>query len=119
MANALTLSLQDSLQVFLIDGQVYTPYSGSVQTGYDLAEGVENSQIFPNTIRFKNQEGGTLKWGDQGLFGDAWNPIGGSNWIYDQAAFQPPAVSALMYDPYTGLQWPLRAEKADLTVQKI
>jgi len=118
MADALKLSLQDSLQVFLIDGLAYTPYSNNVQVTADMTAGVESGQIFPNTIRFKNQEGGTLKWGDQDLFGDPYNPIAGSNWTYDQAAIRTTMSFATMFDPFTGLTWPWRLEKADLTVAK-
>ncbi|HTX79852.1 MAG TPA: ABC transporter substrate-binding protein [Longilinea sp.] len=118
MAQAMTLSLQDSLQVFLIDGKNYIPYSTKVQATSDLAAGIEGAQIWPETLRFKDQVGGTLKWGDQDLFGDPWNPIAGSNWTYDRGAQTATQSGALMADPYTGLQWPWRAEKADLQVDK-
>jgi len=117
MADALKLSLQDSLQVFLIDGLAYTPYSTKVTVTADMTAGVESGQIYPNTIRFAGQEGGTLKWGDQDLFGDPYNPIAGSNWTYDQAAIRTTMSFATMFDPFTGLTWPWRLEKADLTVK--
>jgi Predicted solute binding protein len=118
MAEALKLSLQDSLQVFLIDGLSYTPYTNNVQVTADMSAGVESGQIFPVTMRFKGQEGGTLKWGDQDLFGDPYNPIGGSNWTYDQAAIRTTMSFATMNDPFTGLTWPWRLDKADLTISK-
>jgi hypothetical protein len=117
MAQAMALSLQDSLQVFLIDGKNYIPYSTKVQATSDLAAGIGGAQIFPETLRFAGQVGGTLKWGDQDLFGDPWNPIAGSNWTYDHSAQSATESGALMSDPYTGLQWPYRAEKADLVAE--
>jgi len=116
MEKALALSLQDSLQVFLIDGKNYIPFQNNVQVTYDLAAGVEGAQIWAYNIRFKDQEGGTLKWATQGLFGEPWNPLAGSNWAYDQGAIRATQSGDVMYDPYTGLVWPLRIEKAEVTV---
>jgi len=115
-SKAMELSLQDSLQVFLIDGKNYTPYSPKVQVTSDLAAGVESAQIYPYTLRFIGKEGGQLKWGEPDLFAEPWNPVGGSNWTFDQAAIRATSGAGTMNDPYTGLQWPLRIEKAEITV---
>ncbi len=117
MTEALKLSLQDSLQVFLIDGKNYAPYSPKVQVTSDLAAGIESGQMYPFTVRFKGQEGGTLKWGEADLFGDPWNPIGGSNWTFDHAAYGPTQSGAFVSDPFTGLVWPQNAVSADITAQ--
>lgn len=115
-ARAMELSLQDSFQVFLIDGKNYTPYSNSVVATSDLAAGIESAQIYPFTLRFIDKEGGQLKWATQNLFADPWNPIAGGNWTFDQGALRATASAGFMNDPYTGLVWPLRAEKAEITV---
>lgn len=115
-AKAMELSLQDSLQVFLIDGKNYTPYSSKVQVTSDLAAGIESAQIYPYTVRFIGEEGGQLKWGEPDLFAEPWNPIAGSNWTFDQAAIRATSSAGTMNDPYTGLQWPLRIESAEVTV---
>ena len=116
-AKAMELSLQDSLQVFLIDGKNYTPYAKTVQATSDLAAGIETAQVYPYTLRFIGKEGGTLKWATQNLFADPWNPIAGGNWTFDQGAVRAiSSWSGFMSDPYTGLAWPLRAEKAEITV---
>jgi peptide/nickel transport system substrate-binding protein len=117
MEQAMALGLQDSLQVWLIDGKNYAPYSSKVQVTSDLAAGIEASQVGHYTARFIGQEGGQLKWGEPDLFAEPWNPIAGSNWTFDHAAYDATASQGFMADPFTGLQWPLRAEKADVTVQ--
>jgi len=117
MVKAMELSLQDSLQVWLIDGKNYAPYANTVTVTGDLAAGIEGAQIYPYTVRFSGQEGGTLKWGEPDLFAEAWNPIAGSNWAFDQAAIRATAGSGFMWDPFTGLIWPLRAERAEVTMQ--
>jgi peptide/nickel transport system substrate-binding protein len=117
MTEAMKLSLQDSLQVWLIDGKVYAPYSTKVQITSDLAAGIEGGQMWPHTARFIGQEGGTLKWGEPDLMADPWNPVGGSNWTFDHAAFGATESGAFISDPFTGLVWPLNADKAEITVQ--
>jgi peptide/nickel transport system substrate-binding protein len=117
MVKAMELSLQDSLQVWLIDGKNYTPYSPKVTVTSDLAAGVEGAAIYPFTVRFTDQEGGSLKWGEPDLMAQAWNPVAGSNWAFDHAAYRPTQSGGYMWDPFTGLIWPLRAEKADVVVK--
>lgn len=117
MAQALDLSFQDSLQVWLIDGKNFAPYSSKVQATSDLAAGIETAQVSPHTLRFTGQEGGKLKWGEPDLFSDPWNPVAGDNWTFDHAAYGMTQDGGTMYDPYTGLLWPLRVEKGDVTVQ--
>jgi peptide/nickel transport system substrate-binding protein len=118
MTDILPLSLQDSLQVWLVDTQTYAPFKCDLQVSADVGAGVETTQMAPFNLRVKGQEGGVVKSGSTDtLFTDPWNPVNGSNWV--TSAFVQNAVQgrAFMPDPYTGLSWPLRAEKADVTVQ--
>ena len=119
MIEALPLAMQDSLQVWLIDQQVYTPFNCNVQTTYDLASGVEASQMPPFNLRFVDQEGGQMRVGTNELFTDPWNPAAGSNWVWDGFVQQfTESGGSLMLDPYTGLAHPLRAESAAVTVEE-
>jgi len=117
MVQALPLSMQDSLQVFIVDTRSFAPYQQNVQMSADLAAGIETAQVSYFTARFVGQEGGTLKWASTDMFSEPWNPIAGSNWVWDQGAQKATASGAFIADPYTGLQWPLRAEKAELVAQ--
>jgi peptide/nickel transport system substrate-binding protein len=112
MVQAMDLSLQDSLQVWLIDGKSFAPYNTNVQVTSDLAAGIEGAQIWPFTLKFTDKTGGTLKWGTPDLFTEPWNPIAGSNWAWDQAAIRATSSGGIIYDPYTGLVWPLNIDKA-------
>ena len=118
MAEALPLSLEDSFQVWLIDGKNFTPYQTDVQVSSDLAAGVEGANIYPFTLRFIGQEGGVMRWAEPDLFGQAWNPVAGSNWAFDQAAIRATqsGFNGHMPDPYTGIYWPLRYESGEVTV---
>ena len=114
---ALPLSVQDSLQVWTIDSLQYSPFQNNVEVTYDVGAGIEAASMAPYAMRFKDQEGGQMKIGTNDLFTEPWNTIGGSNWTWDAGVMQGAQSGGLMPDPYTGLRWPLRIEKAEVTAQ--
>ncbi|MFN3308130.1 MAG: ABC transporter substrate-binding protein, partial [Anaerolineales bacterium] len=116
-AKALELALKDSLQVWVIDQRQYMPMKENIQVTYDVGSGIEASFMPPYTLRIADQEGGRVKVGTNDLFTDPWNPIGGSNWVWDGFVQKFTQSYGFMLDPFTGLQWPLRAERAEVTVQ--
>jgi len=118
MAEALPLSLEDSLQVWTIDLQTYAPFRCDLQVSSDVGAGVETTFMSPYTMRYTDQEGGQVKVGSTAtLFTDPWNPVNGANWVTSSYVESATGSRGLMPDPYTGLAWPLRAEKADVVVQ--
>lgn len=118
IAQAMELALKDSLQVWLIDGKTFIPHNEKLQVSYDLAAGVQGAQVWPFTLRNKDSEGGVLNVGEQDMFGQPYNPIGGSNWAFDQMAIRATSTGGTMNDPYTGLVWPFQLEKAAVTVKE-
>jgi len=126
MAKALELALEDSLFVWIVDQQTYSPYANNVQVTWDLATGPESTNVGPYNLRFKDQEGGTLKVGTNDLFTQPWNTVGGSNWAWDAGVMRATTMGTsnagggggLMADPYTGLAWPQRIASAELTYKE-
>ena len=92
MVQALTLALQDSLQVWTVDLQTYAPFNCNLQVSADVGAGVETTKMSPYTMRIKDQVGGQVKVGSTAtMFTDPWNPVNGSNWVtsaYVQNAVQ-------------------------------
>jgi peptide/nickel transport system substrate-binding protein len=124
MGQALELSMQDSLQVWVIDQQVYSPFAKNVQVTQDLASGIEAAAMNPYNMRFTDKEGGAMKVGTNDLFTEPWNTIAGDNWIWDTGVMRATsqgtdivASGGIMGDPYTGLAWPQRIASAEVTVQ--
>jgi peptide/nickel transport system substrate-binding protein len=115
---ALRLSLQDSVRIWLIDQLSFAPQKANLTVAYDLAGGVAGGSLWPFTIRIKDQEGGTVRVAQPGIMVDPWNPVGGSNWIYDSMPIRGTNDAGYLIDPYTGLYWPQRIEKADITVEE-
>jgi len=118
MAEALPLAVQDSLQTWIVDLQTYAPYNCNLQVSADVGAGVETTFMGPYNLRFAGQEGGVVKNGSTDtFFTDPWNPVDGANWVGSAWIQNGTASNDFMPDPYTGLVWPLRAEKADLVAQ--
>jgi peptide/nickel transport system substrate-binding protein len=115
--DALPLALQDSLQVWIVDTLQFAAFNNNVSVTYDVGAGIEAAKMPPYTLRLRDQEGGQLKIGTADLFTDAWNPVLGSNWIWDAFVQNATRSSCCMPDPYTGLSWPHRMESQATTVQ--
>jgi len=114
---ALVLAMEDSSRVWLIDQISFAPQRKNVQVAYDLAGGVAGAQTYPYTIRFAGQEGGTMRVAQPGILVEPWNPVSGTNWVYDSMPETATTDYGVISDPYTGLSLPQRIEKADVVVK--
>jgi len=114
---ALTLSMEDSVRIWLVDAISFAPQRADMQVAYDLAGGVAGSQLMPYTIRFKDKIGGTMRVTQPGVLIEPWNPVSGSNWIYDTTPRRTTEDPGVVADPYTGLYWPNKIESATCTVK--
>jgi len=118
MVKALPLAVQDSLQTWIVDTQSYAPFNCDLEVSADVGAGVETTFMGPYNLRFKGVEGGVVKNGSTDtFFTDPWNPVDGANWVGSAWIQNATSSRGLMPDPYTGLAWPLRAEKADVVIQ--
>lgn len=75
MARAMELSMEDSIQVWLIDGKNYCPHKTDLIVTADLAAGVEGAQIWPMNIRWDGREGGTIRYATNDLFTEPWEAM--------------------------------------------
>jgi len=118
MTQAMNLSVQDSGRVWLVNRLSVNVHRPEVRAAVDLSGGTSGSWLWPVTINISGKPGGTIRFGAPSILSTAWNPIAGSNWIYDTMIFRATGIPATAPDPYTGLYWPYRMEKADVTVQQ-
>jgi len=117
-AQALPMALENSNRVWLVDRKSFTAFRNDVEVTYDLAAGVSGSSIWGPTLRYKDQEGGSIKMSMPSILTQPWNVIAGSNWLYDMSLIRAVSNQGTMFDPYTGLAWPNRIERAELTVME-
>ncbi len=112
---ALRLSMEDSVRIWLVDALAYSPFDSDVSVTYDLAGGISGTPLWAHTLRYEDQVGGQMTYAMADLLVEPWNPLGGSNWVYDMAPQRAMGDFGTIYDPYTGLVWPQRIEKAEVT----
>lgn len=112
---ALYLSMEESTRIWLVDQTAFSPLDTDVTVTYDLAGAISGTPLAAHTLRYTDEVGGELTLAMSDLFVDPWNPIGGSNWVYDQNPINYISDFGGIYDPYTGLYWPQRFESATVT----
>ena len=117
-AQAVPLSLEDSVRIWVADQKSFSPFRKNVKVAYDLAGGISGSSLLPYTLRIEGQEGGVAQVSQPGVLVDPWNPVAGSNWIYDTTVRRMVEDQAILSDPYTGLNLPQRIERAEVTVKE-
>jgi peptide/nickel transport system substrate-binding protein len=118
MRRALLLAMQDSARIWLVDRINVWPRARDVSLAVDLAGGSPGSALWPYTLRRAGQQGGRVVVGVPSVLTEPWNPIAGSNWIFDQMITRALSDPPLLPDPFTGLFLPQRIERAEVTVQR-
>ncbi|MFU8857141.1 MAG: ABC transporter substrate-binding protein [Deferrisomatales bacterium] len=116
MAQALDLAMRDSVRVWVVDQLNVWPRAKNVELAVDLAGGVAGSWLWPYTIRFRDRVGGNLVFATPSLLTEPWNPVAGSNWLFDTMIIRALEDAEVLPDPFTGLYWPQRIESAAVTV---
>jgi len=118
MRKALSLSMEDSVRVWLVSQVAPWPARKEVSLTYDLAAGFSGARLWPYTIRYVDKVGGVVKIASSDIFTDPVNPVAGSNWIYDAMYYRALSDPSVMPDPFTGLYWPQRVKKAEVYALK-
>lgn len=118
MRRALVLSMRDSARVWLVDRINVWPRARDVTLAVDLAGGIPGAALWPYTLGRAGRQGGRVVVGVPSVLTEPWNPVAGSNWIFDQMITRALNDPPLLPDPFTGLFLPQRIERAEVTVQR-
>lgn len=112
------LSLKESQRVWTTNRASFTPYRNNISVVGDLAGAIAGSRMWPYTVRRIGEEGGVATIAMPSILTNPWNPIAGSNWIYDQALTRATADWGSNPNPWTGVFMAQRVERAEVTVQE-
>ncbi|MFO7741089.1 MAG: ABC transporter substrate-binding protein [Anaerolineae bacterium] len=118
MAEALRMSMEDSARVWLKDDTGVAPYRKEIAVAGDLSGSVYGAWLWAQTLRREGEVGGSVNIGVPDIMTQPWNPVSGSNWVYDMMPARGIGGEAVVYDPYTGLFRPMRLESADVFIQE-
>jgi peptide/nickel transport system substrate-binding protein len=115
-ATAIRLSVENSNYMNLIHPVSFAPRKADLIVASDLSAGTAGSNLWPYTVRWAGKEGGTVRSANSGILTGPWNPIGGHNWNQEFNLINATIDAGAFADPYTGLFWPQRVEKATVKV---
>jgi len=118
MAQALELAMEDSQRVWLVDQVSAFPRAADISVAADLAAGTTGAWLWALTLRRNEEIGGSVNIGLMNVLVDPWNPLGGSNWSFDQMPIRATRDVGAVPDPFTGLYHAQRAERGELTVKE-
>jgi len=119
---ALPLSMEDSARIWLYDQGSITPKLTDINVAADLYAGVAGSGLWAHTIHRTDEngdptEGGSISVAMPSILTEPWNPIAGTNWVYDMMPNRGLGETAYSYDPFTGLVWPNHFESGEMVVK--
>ncbi len=117
-ARALELSLEDSVRIWLVDQVSVSPRRREISVAADLGGGISGAYLWPYTLRLGDQVGGSVRIAVPDLLPDPWNPLDGSNWIFDMMFTRATSDYGTMLDPYTGLALPQRIERGEVVIEE-
>jgi peptide/nickel transport system substrate-binding protein len=117
MAKAAELAMKDSVRVWVVDQIVPYLYRKDVTLAADLSGGFSTG-LWSRTVRFVDKVGGTFRAGNREVFVEPWNPVAGTNWIYDTVIISATQGAAFLTNPYTGLPMPERVINVTVFVEK-
>jgi peptide/nickel transport system substrate-binding protein len=115
---ALPLTMEYATRNWITSRTTVVPFRNEVQVTTDLAGGVSGSPLWSKTIRFTDEVGGSMNIGLPSVFTEPWNPMGGSNWVFDQMVIRGVGDFGIYTDPNTGLGILGRAERAETVVRE-
>ncbi len=106
-----------STRVWVTSRTTLVPFSDKVSATTDLAGGISGAAIWAKNVRFTDEVGGSMTIALPSVFTEPWNPIDGSNWVFDMMVQRGVGDPAFYSDPNTGLAIPNRAERAEVVVE--
>ena len=115
---AAELAMKDSVRVWVSHESPFFAFRRGLSVAADLAGGVYGSWMWAYAIRWEGQVGGSVRVGMIDILNEPWNPIAGTNWIYDMMPIRGTRDWMTLPDPYTGLPLPQRVERAEVYVQE-
>ncbi|MBN1967194.1 MAG: ABC transporter substrate-binding protein, partial [Anaerolineae bacterium] len=118
MAQVLPLSMQDSVRIWLKDDIGVAPFRSDIAVSSDLSGSIYGSRIWAYTAQRVGEVGGSITIAMPSILTEPWNPIGGSNWVYDMMPIRAVGEGASVYSPYTGIVLPNLFERAELFIEE-
>lgn len=115
---ALELVMAEAQRFWVVDRAPIYAKRTEVSVASDLYGGISGSLLWPNTIRRAGEVGGSMRLAMPSILTQPWNPLDGSNWIFDMMLIRGLGELSYKTDPYTGLYWPHHFERAEVFIEE-
>jgi peptide/nickel transport system substrate-binding protein len=105
--------------IHLVDSRGFSPLSQDVNLAADRAGGIYGSWMWALTAHFRGSDpqfGGQMNVAMHDLLVEPWNPVAGSNTVYDMFPIRATGDMGTHPDVNTGLRWAGRITNAEVTV---
>ncbi len=106
---------------YLVDNMEYSPLRTNVDLAAGTEGGIPGSWMWALTAHFRDGAGnpmfgGNLRVAMHDLLVEPWNPVAGSNTVYDMFPVRATGDRGTHPDVRDGLCWPGRIDRAEVTV---
>jgi peptide/nickel transport system substrate-binding protein len=118
MAQAIDYSLLDSVRIWLKDDVGVAPHAPDITVASDLSGSIYGSWLWAQTLKRGSQPGGSVTIAMPSIMTEPWNPVAGTNWVYDMMPIRGIQDNAVVPDPFTGLTLPNRLTKAEVFAEE-
>lgn len=120
LGEAETYAQELAWQQWLYSAATPWAWAKDVSVLVDVAAGISGAYIWAHTARFVDADGapvvgGTMRMASPSMLTQPWNPVAGSNWLYDAMIQRAGEDWPLIPDPYTGLYQPHLITSATVT----
>lgn len=117
MAKGAEMALKDSLRVWIVD-QISPFVSVKGLMGAADLSGGYTTAVWSRTVGWEGKVGGSVRAGSLGVLVDPWNPVAGTNWLYDAIILWTVNDYAFLIHPYLGLPMPNRVVEYTVEVNE-
>jgi len=116
-------TMEDSVRLFMIDRTSFSAFRKGLDLAADTSGGIYGSWMWALTLHW--QDGGglpdptndtTVRVAMTDILTQPWNPVAGTNWVYDMFPIRATGDQGHGVDTRDGLRWPQVIEKADVVV---
>jgi len=118
MGRALEYGMKDSVRVWVANRVAHMARNPNIRVAADIAGGLQGSWLWARTLRWADRVGGTVLMAQNNMLIEPWNPVAGTNWIFDLMLIRGTWDTATLPDPFTGFWWPQNVSRVDLTIQE-
>ena len=114
-------SMEDAVRCFLIDRTSFSAFRKGLNLAADASGGIYGSWMWALTLHWQDGSGDpdptndtTVRIAMTDAMTNPWNPVAGTNWVYDMFPIRATGDHGHGVDTNDGLRWPMMIVSADV-----